>query len=80
MKSSRNGKFKLPVWIIILDSIGSVFLGLGVAAHFADVNIIPAALQTEGYGVKMMILGGILYMPALAIILNKLINRGPREI
>ena len=73
-------KSRLPVWIMILDSIGSIFLGLGAVSYFADLNIIPVALRSDGYGIKMMVIGGILYIPALIFILRKFTNRAPREI
>ncbi len=80
MSSEKNNKFKMPMWMIILDGIGSLILGLGLAEYFANVGLVPEILKVDGYAIKIMIVGGVLYIPASLFFLKKLIGRNIHEI
>ena len=83
LESDNSGRMNSPLWAIILFLMGSGFLRIGMAAYLADVHILPEMFQEEGYGLKMIIVGGILNIPDLVFKLRNLrksAKLGPREI
>ena len=75
-----NYKFKIPIHIHILDFIGSILAGLGLAEWFANTNFIPSYFQFNHYEIIMVIIGVMLVLPAPYYILTKKVGKQPREI
>lgn len=52
-----------PPALIVLDIIGTVLFGLGLAKIFAGVDVIPVALRFERYDLILVGAGGALMLP-----------------
>jgi hypothetical protein len=65
-----------PAHLLLLDTVGCVFLGVGFAKQFGHIDLIPAALRFEGYGVSFIIGGAVFMIPALAHIIKSALERG----
>lgn len=63
-----------PPALLILDIIGTVLLGLGLAKYFANVDVIPASLRFEGYGPVMIGIGAALMLPFMVHVIKKAKN------
>ncbi len=76
----KNQKLKLPISLVILDSIGAILIGLGLYELFTK----GSGLLGNSIDPKIMIIiGGCLMLPAIVHII-KFVRRasgsGPREI
>ncbi|WP_020207838.1 DUF1418 family protein [Gilvimarinus chinensis] len=63
---------KLPIHLAVLDFIGCILVGLGMAMEFAEVNFLPEAMQFEKDGVVFIVVGIALLLPAVIYILRGL--------
>ena len=66
----KNPLFFPPI-VLILDIIGTVLLGLGLAKYFANVDVIPLSLRFENYGPVMIVIGAALMLPMMAHVIKK---------
>jgi hypothetical protein len=69
MKRNKQG-LKFPIRLIILDLIGTIVLGLGLAKILAGIDIIPANMRFDNDGLALILLGVLLMMPMMNYILN----------
>lgn len=60
---------------VILDSLGTLCLGLGLAKVFGNVDILPEALRSAHYGIALIILGAGLSIPTLISLLGQIRRR-----
>ncbi|MGQ0443397.1 MAG: hypothetical protein ACT4OH_08175 [Methylophilaceae bacterium] len=56
--------FKLPLGLLLLDGIGSILVGLGLAIKFGAFEL-PSALQFAEEGLVLIIIGVLLMLPLL---------------
>ena len=77
---NQTKKLHIPMRLIILDAIGAVLLGLGIAELFANTNLMPEAWQLPNYAVIMIIFGIAMMLPMVTYIFSRGKNDGPREI
>lgn len=61
----------VPVYYLLLDAIGTILLGLGLAKYFADLDIIPPVMRFENYDVAFMVFGIVIMIPAMFHIIGK---------
>jgi len=61
----------VPVYYLLLDAIGTILLGLGLAKYFADLDIVPPVMRFENYAVAFMVFGIVIMLPALFYIIGK---------
>lgn len=73
-------KLAIPFKLIVMDALGAVLLGLGVAEMFAGTNLVPKAWQFENYPLMMIIFGIALMLPIVTYMLSGRKNSGVREI
>ena len=66
--------------LIVLDAIGAILLGLGIAELFANTNLVPKSLQFENYAMVMIIFGIAMMLPIITYMLGGPDKRGPREV
>lgn len=66
---------KLPIHILILDLLGCVLVGLGMAIAFANVNFLPASMRFENDGEVYIAVGVALTLPAVLFIARNLRKR-----
>jgi len=78
--NEKEKKFKPPLLVLICDMIGSIFLGIGLAAHFADAHFIPEKLQVDNYGLKMIAIGIFLFVPLVIYLIRALSKSKVREL
>ena len=62
---NRNKPLKIPPSLLVLDFIGAVLVGLGMAEWLADTNLVPESFRFENYPVTLVICGVILMLPAI---------------
>lgn len=77
---SEPRKLSIPLRLIIMDAIGAVLLGVGVAELFADTNLIPESWRFENYALVMIILGIALMLPIITYMLSGRKSSGAREV
>ncbi|SEL67405.1 hypothetical protein SAMN05216214_11728 [Atopomonas hussainii] len=65
---------RFPWFFLLLDGIGTVLLGVGLAEWFAAVELVPQALRIEPLGPILVGVGLALMLPALASMLRQLIK------
>ncbi len=62
----QNSKaFKVPLSLFVLDAIGSILIGLGLAKMFAGIDFLPTALQLDKKGWGLIIIGVLLMLPMI---------------
>jgi hypothetical protein len=61
----ENKTFKPSLGLVVLDAIGAVLLGLGLAKMFAGLDILPASLMVDNTGTTFVIVGILLMLPML---------------
>lgn len=76
----QTRKLKLPLHLLALDAVGVVLVGLGLAELFAATGLVPPAFQFENYSIVMVVVGGLLMMPAIVHIIKSAHGKHPREI
>ena len=77
---SEPRKLSIPMRLIIMDAIGAVLLGVGVAELFANTNLVPAAWRFENYAIVMIILGIALMLPIITYMLSGRKSSGARQV
>ena len=75
----NNNELFIPPKLLILDAIGMVLLGLGLAKYFADIDVIPANLRFDNYDVAFIVAGITMALPALIHAINKSIKRNRNQ-
>lgn len=60
----------IPPQLIALDFVGALLVGLGLAKHFANVDVLPAGLLFENYALVFIVIGGAMMLPMVLHILN----------
>ena len=72
----ENSALKIPLPLLVLDLLGAIVLGLGLAEWFADTNIVPVQLQFENYYIFMVICGVLFMFPLILHIVKSSLARG----
>lgn len=70
---------KIPAAMLAADAMGAILLGLGLAEHFANTNLVPASLQFQYYTFVMMVAGVALMLPFLIYIIKTAVERKPPD-
>ncbi|MBU2885476.1 DUF1418 family protein [Gilvimarinus agarilyticus] len=66
---------KLPIHLLVLDFIGCILIGLGMAMHFANIDLLPESLRFEKDGLVFIVVGVALMLPAILHLLQGLRKR-----
>ena len=78
--AQEEKSFKFPISLLVLDMIGSLLVGLGLAKMFAGIDILPAALQFDEKGWTLIILGGLMMLPFILHLFAKLRERAEQKL
>lgn len=70
-------KLPIPPKLMLLDLVGMLMAGLGLAKQFAEVDVIPAPLRFDNYGIVFIVVGFALTIPALSHIIRTARARKP---
>ena len=71
----ENSAIKIPVPLLVLDIIGAILLGLGLAEWFADTGLVPERLQFESCYIAMVICGVLFMLPLIIHIVRTTVLR-----
>lgn len=67
---------KWPAWVLILDLVGTVLVGLGIYAQVASGTLILADfVDLRAVAVPMIIIGAVLVMPLVFMTVSQLRQR-----
>jgi hypothetical protein len=55
----------VPVGVLVLDIVGAVLAGLGLAELTAQVGFVPASLRFPGFEIIMIVVGFALMVPMI---------------
>lgn len=72
--------FKIPLGLLVLDGIGAMLVGLGLAKMFGDVDIVPANLLFDDKGWTLVIVGGLLMLPFMFNFFSQIRARAEQNI
>ncbi len=72
---AQEASLKLPINLILLDGVGVVLLALGLAEHFAGLDVLPTALSFEYRAYVLMAAGVVLMLPLVLYMLNLVRSR-----
>lgn len=73
-------KISIPMKLLVLDIIGAILVGLGLAEWFAATNLVPEVLRFERYYIAMVAGGGLLMLPLLFHVLRAASENRQREL
>ncbi|MEN8131604.1 MAG: chemotaxis protein [Pseudomonadota bacterium] len=73
-------KIDIPIPLLVLDIIGAILVGLGLAEWFAATNLVPEPLRFDGYYIAMVVVGGLLMFPLLFHVLRAASGNRQREL
>jgi len=76
----KTDKLKIPVQLLVLDALGAVLLGLGLAEWFGGTNLVSGSLRFDNYYVALVVCGALLMLPLIAFVLRAAFGRASREI
>ncbi len=62
----------VPPKLLVLDGLGVILLGIGLAKFLAGVDIIPEGLRFDNYDVFFMVGGAAMMFPAMAHLFGKI--------
>lgn len=68
--TTRKQQF-IPTQLLVLDAVGCVLLGLGLAKQLRGVDLIPIEFQFQDYGLAFIAGGIALMVPALTHLVTK---------
>ena len=54
-----------PLKLIILDAVGAILAGLGMAKYFAGVDVLPPALLSDESGLSLIVIGVLMMLPMM---------------
>ena len=61
---------KFPPWMLILDIVGTVILGLGLFGQFGGDNLFTP------FAIALIIIGALLMLPLLVFLVTRATSRG----
>jgi len=74
---SKGRPFKPSLPFLVLEIVGTIVLGLGVAETFAKTNLVPPQWRFEHYGAYIIAVGCLLNLPHLIMVIkNSRIHKG----
>ncbi len=77
---SEKKSFKLPLGLILLDGLGTVLVGLGLAKMFAGIDVLPASFQASVPGWALIVVGCLMMLPFVLFFLSKIRERVEKNI
>ncbi len=61
---------KFPPWLLALDVVGTIILGLGLFGQFGGDNLFSP------FAIPLIIIGALLMLPLLVFLVTRVTNRG----
>ena len=66
-----QAKFRIPVQDLLLDGIGAILLGIGLAKVFAGADVLPPAWRFENYAMTFVVGGIVMMLPMVFYMIGK---------
>lgn len=60
---------KFPPWLLILDVVGTILLGLGLFGHFGGDNLFAP------FAIGLIVIGALLMLPLIIFLVTRATNR-----
>jgi hypothetical protein len=60
---NKEFKFKMPIYMILLDIFGATLAALGLLEWFTDMSFVPDQFKLEYYYIAMVIIGVLFMVP-----------------
>lgn len=67
-------KMKMPAHLLVLDSIGTLFIGLGLFEMFASKGFVPRTMQFPNYEWILIIVGVMFTVPFIAHLVKSIVR------
>ena len=77
---SPSKVFKPSLSRIMLDAIGAIFVGLGLAKMFAGLDLLPVVFQWDEKGWAFIIIGVMLMLPMLVQLFVKMREQAEKKL
>ena len=65
-----RSKLSIPPKLMLIDVIGTILFGLGIAKQVAGIDYLPDHLRFAGSGIVFIVAGCALMMPAIFFIIG----------
>ena len=72
----KNNLTPLPPVLVLLDVMGVIFLGIGLAKFFANVDVLPAAWRFDNYESVLIGAGAALMLPLMVHLVKRVVGTG----
>lgn len=72
--------FKPSLSLIVLDAIGAILVGLGLAKMFAGLDLLPVAFQWDEKGWAFIIIGIMLMLPMMVQLFVKVRQQAEKNL
>ncbi len=69
----------IPMRYLVLDGIGALMLGLGLARQLAGVDVLPLSWRFEGYGLSFIVGGILLMLPMLGHVIGRIMAQAQHK-
>lgn len=66
--------------LIVLDAIGAIFVGLGLAKMLAGLDLLPAAFQWDEKGWAFIIIGVLFMLPMMVHLFVKMREQAEKKL
>lgn len=77
---AQQQHFKIPLGLLVLDGLGALLVGLGLAKMFAGIDIVPASLLFDQHGWTLIIVGALLMLPFMVHFFAQIRSRAEHNI
>ncbi|KRT54170.1 DUF1418 family protein [endosymbiont of Ridgeia piscesae] len=66
----QERQIKLPPQLLLLDMLGAILMGVGLADWLANTSLVPESMRFENYDIVMVVVGGLMMLPPLIYIVR----------
>ncbi len=70
----KLARFKLPPGLLILDGVGALLLGLGLAEWLTRTELLPAALRFPYHEAVLILVGAAMMAPAIRFLVRAVLK------
>ena len=76
---NKDNKFKIPVYMIVLDLLGAVLAALGLVEWFTHLSYTPEQFKFEYYYIAMVVCGVLMMIPMHLYIFSFALNKRDKQ-
>lgn len=75
----KKNPMTFPPILLLLDVIGTVLLGLGLAKYFGNVDVLPLSWRFDNYESVLIGAGAALTLPLMAYMVKQAMRAGKAD-